>query len=641
MSNRKIILGLCAMFAIGTLNIGNVREIKAAQENASWFQKIEAESGILKGEAAIETPNNLGGDVTLVSYIDNGETAEQNSVTLAVNADFSDDVEMVVHYRCDDSGRKLAYRVNDGEEYILEDLNSGGWNQLADTEPVTISIEQGNNTIRMYAPVNSYGPGIDYITLSRNGGNEENTEQVAITFLANGSQQGETLVKNLSDTIEISDLPETPEIEGKDFLGWYWGNNNKYEGTFPMNLSDIPENIRNTWNGTLIFNARFGNNIPANPVEKEGYRLIFQEEFDGNELDSTNWVDRYLSSWSQDYTNTQQWTVENGIMNIQILESTMPWCPEFDGQTVVTGFTTGQRNGLHNWNKTNQVRNPEDTQLTHINQYGYYEMRAKGQSGSSRHIAWWLTGFQDTPDESAEIDIFEVLGNNNHQVPPALHKWNDSDAFVEGLPSYTNNQKDFNNEYHVYGFDWQEGTGSSKQYPDKIIFYVDGVKTAEKDVNIDYPMIQLLSLYEKRAGGWTGNWEWMPYPNSYEIDYVRVYKKLPEGQAALPEDQLRVENITAEDITVAEGEAELVTYDETHGGPYTEKNLAGTKSYVTVLWNDGVKTQEPVVWDPITQDDLDRLNRGESIQKTGSVPSVNGEATMTINVEGAPMYSAK
>lgn len=614
-----------------------------AEENEKWWVQLEAEEGELYGAAQIETPNNLGGSVTLAGYLDGGE--EVSALTLKVRTDFTDVVQMVVRYRSGEN-RNLCYRVNGKDENVLENLNSGDWAVMADSEPVSIELEEGENEIKFYAPEGENAPGVDFITLSRNGGkqedmaqNEEQRKAVTIRFEADGIQQGDTLIKEANSVIGEDEVPRTPEKDGYDFLGWYWGSSLNYEAVFPMNLSEVPESILKKYEGNeLVFTARYGHHVPANPVEKEGYRLIFQDEFDGegSGLNLDKWVDRYLSSWSTSASNTNVWTQKDGIMNIQIQEETNPWCPEFDGMTVVTGFTTGQRNGLHNWNGNNAVRNPEDVRLTHINQYGYYEMRAKCQSGSSRHSAWWLLGFEDVPEESAEIDIFEVLGKNNHQVPPAIHKWKDSDAFVEGLPAYTNYEKDFNNEYHVYGFDWQEGTSGDASYPDKIIFYVDGVKTAEKNVNIDYPMIQLLSLYEKRAGGWTGAWEWMPYPNSFEIDYVRVYKKLPDGQEAIPEDQLEVTGITATDLTIHADEAVLKTYKLADGSVYTEKTLAGTKSYVRVEWNDGVETQEPVVWDEITAADLRNLKMGKTVEKSGNVESIGKTVTMEISVAGLP-----
>ena len=253
------------------------------------------------------------------------------------------------------------------------------------------------------------------------------------------------------------------------------------------------------------------------PVDKPGYRLIFQDEFDGETLDDSRWVPQYLSSWAQKPELAEPtYIMENGLMRLQIFAETQPWCPEYDGETVVSGFTTGDRNALHNWNGTNAVRNPVEMQATHLNQYGYYEIRAKGQSGSARHAAWWLLGFEDVPDESAEIDIFEILGNNSHKVPVNFHAWNDPDAPDGGGFSYTNRQMDFHEEFHIYGFNWIEGGGQGEA-PDKMEFYVDGVKTGERNVNIDYPVLQLFSLYEKRAGGWTGIWLPKPYPNTLTL----------------------------------------------------------------------------------------------------------------------------
>ncbi|MFZ7942696.1 InlB B-repeat-containing protein [Neobacillus sp. 19] len=414
--------------------------------------------------------------------------------------------------------------------------------------------------------------------------------------------------------------------EGYDFLGWYNGQSNKYEVIFPFQPDqDI----------TLV--AKWGKHTPPSPVKKDGYRLIFDEEFNNanGKLDSTLWVDQYLSSWTRTPEFAKPiYKINNGVMNLQVKEDTPGWAPEYDGETRVSGFTTGNRNGLHNWNGTNVVRNPVDTQLTHINQYGYYEIRAKGQAGSSRHSAWWLLGFEDREEHSAEIDIFEILGNQQTAVPRAFHGWKDKDAFAvkDQGETFINAQANFHDEWHTFGMDWQNGTGAGA-YPDKLVFYVDGKEVGSKNVNIDYPMIQLFSQYEKRAGGWTGPWEWMPYPNSFDIDYVRVYKKLSNGQKELSKKQLKVVHVEDSMVTVLKGQAALKQYTSSvnghEGEVYTEPNLPNTKSYVNVTWNDGVITQEFVKWDPITQEDLVKLNNGESITKNGILPNLNKVAGIT------------
>lgn len=364
------------------------------------------------------------------------------------------------------------------------------------------------------------------------------------------------------------------------------------------------------------------------PVDKPGYRLIFQDEFDGETLDDSRWVPQYLSSWAQKPELAEPtYIMENGLMRLQIFAETRPWCPEYDGETVVSGFTTGDRNALHNWNGTNAVRNPVEMQATHLNQYGYYEIRAKGQSGSARHAAWWLLGFEDVPDESAEIDIFEILGNNSHKVPVNFHAWNDPDAPDGGGFSYTNRQMDFHEEFHIYGFNWIEGGGQGEA-PDKMEFYVDGVKTGERNVNIDYPVLQLFSLYEKRAGGWTGIWLPKPYPNTFDIDYVRVYKLVPGGQA-LPKEQLAIAEVEAQEVMVLPSArpAQYVSAVAGHEGEiFTEAHLPGVRSYVNVLYNDGVKTQEFVRWPALSEEQYSRLRHGETVMLEGITPNLSADA---------------
>lgn len=364
------------------------------------------------------------------------------------------------------------------------------------------------------------------------------------------------------------------------------------------------------------------------PVDKPGYRLIFQDEFDGETLDDSRWVPQYLSSWAQKPELAEPtYIMENGLMRLQIFAETQPWCPEYDGETVVSGFTTGDRNALHNWNGTNAVRNPVEMQATHLNQYGYYEIRAKGQSGSARHAAWWLLGFEDVPDESAEIDIFEILGNNSHKVPVNFHAWNDPDAPDGGGFSYTNRQMDFHEEFHIYGFNWIEGGGQGEA-PDKMEFYVDGVKTGERNVNIDYPVLQLFSLYEKRAGGWTGIWLPKPYPNTFDIDYVRVYKLVPGGQA-LPKEQLAIAEVEAQEVMVLPSArpAQYVSAVAGHEGEiFTEAHLPGVRSYVNVLYNDGVKTQEFVRWPALSEEQYSRLRHGETVMLEEITPNLSADA---------------
>ena len=56
---------------------------------------------------------------------------------------------------------------------------------------------------------------------------------------------------------------------------------------------------------------------PPNPLEKEGYRLIFHDEFDGKEINTDKWIPEYLPSWPKDRsvcTPTYERKKDNNIM---------------------------------------------------------------------------------------------------------------------------------------------------------------------------------------------------------------------------------------------------------------------------------------------------------------------------------------
>lgn len=58
---------------------------------------------------------------------------------------------------------------------------------------------------------------------------------------------------------------------------------------------------------------------PANPLEKEGYRLIFHDEFDGKEIDRTKWIPEYLPSWPKDRTVcTPTYEMKDGVVRLTI-----------------------------------------------------------------------------------------------------------------------------------------------------------------------------------------------------------------------------------------------------------------------------------------------------------------------------------
>lgn len=345
---------------------------------------------------------------------------------------------------------------------------------------------------------------------------------------------------------------------------------------------------------------------PPSPLAKDGYRLVFHDEFDGEKLDCSKWVPEYLPSWPEDRSVcAPTYVMGNGIIRLTIDKDSKN---EFERGMYISGFMSASRTGMHHYDPRRKALRPIRTEATHINQYGYYEMRAKMQAGGGVHCAWWLIGFEDNPDQTCEIDIFEILGTDVDRIWSTVHSWKDSTITYHTEHPWFANKK-LAEEFHVYGFDWT---------PEGVSVYVDGIPVMRHKAAITYPLVQIISFYDNRKArnAWTGTYDpSVPYPKSFDIDYIRVYKKIPEGHQAVPESELQIVGIEPARLQVPEGEAALRNVDG-----YVTRELRCTPSFVNVHYNDGTVTQQFVEWEPLSDEAF------HQVQEKGTV-IVNGRIT--------------
>lgn len=264
--------------------------------------------------------------------------------------------------------------------------------------------------------------------------------------------------------------------------------------------------------------------FPANPIGKDGWQVVASDEFDGTAGPGPLWQRAYLPHWTTPGLATPNLTQSDGRLSLRITKEQQPWEPTRDGQTVVSSIATANKNWIHNWAPYKQLDHSEPTVFHHAQKYGYFELRAKAQAGSGHHAAWWMVGTQ--PDQgtsdgvtrqNAEIDVFEILGKDRTRAFFNLHPLADSK-----LTSYSTSVDigaDLTAGYHVYGLEWAPGS---------LRLFIDNKLVRTVAQAPDYPMLTMLGLYEKRAGGWTGPLDpTIAYPKSFDIDYWRAYQKPP------------------------------------------------------------------------------------------------------------------
>jgi beta-glucanase (GH16 family) len=265
--------------------------------------------------------------------------------------------------------------------------------------------------------------------------------------------------------------------------------------------------------------------FPANPVQKPGYTLEFNDEFDGPSLDTHKWIPYYLPYWSSRALSAPNYSFEDSNLVLQITKEQQPWCPEFDGevrcssiQTGIFSGPVGSQLGQHRFSSACVVREAQTNIQTYTPQYGYFELRAKGLKTSANHVALWMIGYEDSPERSAEIAIFELLGahtsSTSSGVRYGVHPWGDPNIKDEFYEDYFKMDAA---HYHIYGLEWT---------PTHLDFFIDDVKIRTINQSPHYPMQFMLSIYELPfEGAWTGAYDpSAPYPKQFTIDYFRAYQ---------------------------------------------------------------------------------------------------------------------
>ncbi|MBL9001317.1 MAG: family 16 glycosylhydrolase [Phycisphaerae bacterium] len=219
----------------------------------------------------------------------------------------------------------------------------------------------------------------------------------------------------------------------------------------------------------------------------------WSDEFNGASLDPAKWVHEtgrwpYNSEWETYITGST--TVADGHLTITSARDTA-----FDPP-----YTSGRIK----------------TEGRFQQQYGRFEMRAKLPAGQGIWPAFWLLPNNRWPPE---IDIMEYLGHDRHTVYFTNH-WGAWPNVPSQGSSFTG--PDFSAGFHTYACEW---------YPDRIEFYVDGVRRATHR-NAGIPHEPMFIILNTAVGG---HWGGYPdattvFPQRFVIDYVRAYRHVPIEQ---------------------------------------------------------------------------------------------------------------
>src|SRR5690606_12371806 len=137
--------------------------------------------------------------------------------------------------------------------------------------------------------------------------------------------------------------------------------------------------------------------------------LDFHDRFGGEALDERRWFPYYLPHWSSRARARPRYGFRDGALVLHIDEDQEPWCPEFDGaircssiQTGAFAGPVGSAIGQHRLKSGSVVREAQENVRLYTPTFGTFEIRAKVPSANDAMAAFWMIGYEDSPERSAE-----------------------------------------------------------------------------------------------------------------------------------------------------------------------------------------------------------------------------------------------
>ena len=240
----------------------------------------------------------------------------------------------------------------------------------------------------------------------------------------------------------------------------------------------------------------------------EGWDLVWQDEFDGDEIDLTKWSHEVNgrgggNSELQYYTDFPENSfIENGNLVIEAREE----------KYIGRNYTSARMRTLGKGDWT----------------YGRFEARIRLPEGQGIWPAFWMLpsewSYGGWPT-SGEIDIMEMVGHLPGKVHGTIHYGS------LGNHQYTGTDYDlpagdkFIDDFHIFAVEWEE---------EEMRWYVDGElyqtlnQWETKNHPFPAPFDQNFHIILNLAVG--GHWPGSPdetteFPQRMEVDYVRVYQK--------------------------------------------------------------------------------------------------------------------
>ncbi len=235
-------------------------------------------------------------------------------------------------------------------------------------------------------------------------------------------------------------------------------------------------------------------------------RLIFSEDFSGDTLDDV-WSTCYW--WQVDggctiaSNDEEQWYRPEAI---EVTDDMVILSATDDPQLTTDGSTLPFRSGvITTGHVDNDVEAPGFTFT-----YGRVEARVRFPDGEGTWPAFWLLSADRT--SLPEIDIMEWYGSRETVVTSHVHQRVDGDRERARIDYVAD---DIAGEWHEVGVEWS---------PERVEFFFDGASIGSVDDRDLIPTTPMYIIANLALGGPAGEVDVDALPQTFAIDWIRVWQ---------------------------------------------------------------------------------------------------------------------
>ena len=220
--------------------------------------------------------------------------------------------------------------------------------------------------------------------------------------------------------------------------------------------------------------------------------MSFRDDFDGPCLDTGVWVPHYLPQWSSRAQSAATYLVADSELRLRIPGDQGIWCaddhhPPLRVSGVQSGVFSGEVGstiGQQPFREGLVVREHQPAEWGWTPEHGVLEVRARMDLSPRSMASVWLSGLEDRPERSGEINVFEVFGDAPEAIGMGIKKIRDpSLAHHFEAPTLPIDVS----EHHVYTSDWRPG---------RVDFLVDDEHVRTVHQAPDYPMQMIVAVFD-------------------------------------------------------------------------------------------------------------------------------------------------